>query len=218
MVRKIFAAFLIVTGAAIVFGPYTGCKKDGVPVEPPPDTSAAVDVYGSGSLEFDADSAGGHFSTDGKYKPSSQFGSDSSSQGAGGFLADTTVFFNNVSAAFTAYTHELASSVLEERLIVLAVHDTTGILRIGVYPFSRMNTPSTRQAAYLYFFFSDSLNFYKIFIPKNGNLFITSFDPSKKTAAGTFSGFLFGQGDTLTGTHIVNGRFSLQLAAHYFAP
>ena len=72
---------------SILIGQNSGCRKN---EEPTSSGGNGGTLYGKGSMTFDAASAGGHFMVDGLYKPTDQFLIDSSSQGAGGFVYDTT--------------------------------------------------------------------------------------------------------------------------------
>jgi hypothetical protein len=180
-----------------------------------------VGHYGSGSLSFDAAGGGGQFAASGKYKPTDQFAHDSISEGAGGFVRDTSLFQRSIQALFAGYVHRLTGGSLFERVLLISVHRDSSGVAVGNYSFAPSNVAQPGRSAYVYFFFSnpDSLAYYDLYVPRNGTLTISSFDPSARHARGTFSGTLWGPSpDTLKLVQVTNGLFDLSCVAAYFNP
>ncbi|MBI1807327.1 MAG: hypothetical protein HYR76_09790 [Ignavibacteria bacterium] len=214
--RVVFLALAIIL-AAVISEDEMGCKKDEDTVNPPPDTTNTGSPYGSGSMSFTTVNGGGAFSVNGPYKTSNQFANDTSSQGAGGFVKDTSLFGKLINAMFVGYTHVSANGSVKERLLVLSLHDSVGSLVTGDYSFSRSNATSTGQRAYVYFFLTDSVNFYELFVPKAGTITLSMFDAATRHAQGTFSGTLWSPSDTTKQIQLTNGQFDLQLVNRYFS-
>jgi hypothetical protein len=196
-----------------------GCRKDEGAVQPPADTLKTGTSYGTGLLSFRAAGAGGQFLASGAFKPSDQFTTDSISQGAGGFIRDTVLFQRSIAGMIAAYNHHLAGGTLNERVLVLTLRGTSRTLTAGDYPFAPSNAAQASQAAYVYFFFSDSVSFHDVYVPRSGLLTLSSFNPSTRHLQGTFSGTLWGPlPDTLTQIQVTDGQFDLSCVSTYFNP
>jgi len=215
--QKLRGAFLLVLLAGLALEQYPGCKKDEAATAPPADTGGIAGRYGKGSISFDATGGGGHFSATGKYKPSDQFANDTSGEGAGGFVADTALYGRKIQSMLTGYTHLFVNNTLTERLIVITLYDSSGKLTPRSYPFSRLNSRTAGQAAYVYFFLSDSSNLFQMFVPKSGALTLLSYDTTARHAIGNFSGTLWGSPpDTSIQMQIRNGNFDIYFSDSYF--
>ena len=128
MMRPLFYLILIVV--------FASCQKKSNPVAPLLDTG---NKYGSGSISFvQTDST--RFSVTGQYKPSSMFGSDTGGQGAGGFVYDTLKAGKPLEARFAGYYHTMRNGLLNERLIVCQLENSTGPLTTGTYNFVRSDS------------------------------------------------------------------------------
>jgi hypothetical protein len=201
---------------SVLFLFYEGCKKD---EEPPVTPPSPAGHYGSGTLAFTAAGAGGDFTVTGKYKPSDQFATDSFSEGAGGFVHDTSLFQRPVGVMIAGYFHHLVNGTLNERWLVITLHDTSGVIAPGDYPFAPSNAAQSGQTAYLYFFLSDTVSaYYEVFIPKDGTLHLASFNFMTRHCQGTFSGILQALPPDTTQIQIANGQFDLTCVANYFNP
>ena len=209
---------LVLISALLFLSP--GCKDKDVPPENPVDTTSAIGHYGSGSLSFLASGGGGPFSVSGKYKPSNLFLTDSISEGAGGFVHDTTFFQKNVGVMMTGYFHHLIHGALDERWIVITLHAGSGAVLAGDYPFAPSNAAQASQAAYAYFFYSDTVSFnHEVFIPKSGTLTLSSFNHTTRHLQGSFTGTLWGlPPDTAFQIDIANGLFDLTCVPSYYIP
>ena len=223
-IRQISCACLLIGVISLLVLRSAGCRKDDGTTNPPVDTTVAKSKYGKGTMTFDAAaSGGGHFSATGPYRPSSLFAGDTLSQGVGGFADDTTFQGKRIEGMFVGDTHALRHDTLNERIMIIALHTDSGSIRLGDYPFSRLNTSSDLNAAYVYFFFSDSVSFHDIYYPKSGTCTLTSFNPSTGHAIGTFSGILYGPSpggfhpDTSKQIEISNGEFDIICVSKYFA-
>ena len=219
--KVLLAAAIIAPSLALLIVCNGGCKKDSSPVTVPPGSTDTVGHYGTGSLSFDAAGGGGHFAATGKYKPTDQFANDSMSEGAGGFVRDTSLFQRRIQGLFAGYVHRLAGGSLFERVTMISVDSDSGGLSAGNYSFAPSNIAQSGRSAYVYFFFSnpDSLAFYDLYVPRSGTLTISSFDPSAKHARGAFSGTLWGPfPDTLKLIQVANGQFDISYVTAYFSP
>ena len=194
---------------------YYGCKNNDPTGSYGEDNS---NPYGKGSLSFDAVDAGGHFSADSSYIPSNQFADDTLSRGAGGFVYDTTVSGRPLKARLSAYIHSFQNGLLNERLIVITLHNNSGSLSTGDYALTLSDSGSASITANIVFlFFSDSLAVYSVFEATSGTLSLTSFNADSNHLQGTFSGSLRGiPPDTSTHIQITNGLFDIYAAKHYF--
>jgi len=198
-----------------------GCRKDSNPASVPPTGTDTVGRYGSGSVSFDAAGGGGQFAATGKYKPTDQFANDSMSEGAGGFVRDTSLFQRRIQGLFAGYVHRLAGGSLSERVIMISVRGDSAGISAGNYPFAASNIAQSGRSAYVYFFFSnpDSLAYYDLYVPRSGTLTISSFDPSARHARGAFSGTLWGPSpDTLKLIQVTQGQFDISYVTAYFNP
>src|SRR5437867_8898639 len=116
MKRSLFCLILVLVSVS--------CQKKSNPVAPPPDNG---NKYGSGSISFvQTDST--RFSVTGQYKPSSMFGSDTGGQGAGGFVYDTLKAGKPLEARFAGYYHTMRNGLLNERLLVCQLENSSGPL------------------------------------------------------------------------------------------
>ena len=213
--RNIFLIILNVTMISILVGKYIGCRNND-PVGPGGNHDSAK--YGKGSMSFDATDAGGYFAASGKYIPSDQFADDSLSQGAGGFVYDTSIAGKPLRARFAGYTQRLTHGMLNERLIVFTLYDSLGPLSAGDYVFDLSDTASSGKFAEVNFlFFSDSLSQYSVFEGKNGTLTLSLFNTASNHVQGTFSGTLQGvPPDTSIHIQISNGLFDITFVKQYF--
>ena len=219
--KRALSASTFVCAVAVLIFCSGGCKKDSNPVTVPPGGTDTVGPYGSGSFSFDAAGGGGQFATTGKYKPTDQFANDSMSEGAGGFVRDTSLFQRRIQGLFAGYVHRLAGGSLFERVIMISVDRDSAGLSGGNYSFAVSNIAQSGRSAYVYFFFSnpDSLAFYDLYVPRSGALTISSYDPSAKRARGAFSGTLWGPfPDTLKLIQVTNGQFDISCVTAYFSP
>ncbi len=199
--------------AAII---YYGCKNND-PTGPGPGEDNS-NPYGKGSLSFDAVNAGGHFSADSLYIPSNQFADDTLSWGAGGFVYDTTVSGKPIKARLSAYIHSFQNGLLNERLIVITLHNNSGSLSTGDYALTLSDSGSASITANIDFlFFSDSLAVYSVFEATSGTLSLTSFNADSNHLQGSFSCALRGiPPDTSMHIQITNGLFDIYAARRYF--
>ncbi|HEY6190818.1 MAG TPA: hypothetical protein VI215_00670 [Bacteroidota bacterium] len=198
---------------------YPGCADKDVPPETPADTTSAIGHYGAGTLNFSAEGGGGEFAVNGKYKPSDQFATDSSSQGAGGFVRDTMVFQRRIGAMVAGYIHHLAGGVLNERWLVMTLHGTSNVVNPGDFPFAPSNAEQAGQAAYLYFALSDSVTFHDIYVPRSGTVTLSSYNRTTRRLQGTFTGTLWGPfPDTLRQIQVSGGGFDLTCVSGYYIP
>jgi hypothetical protein len=198
---------------------FTGCKKDEGPPGTPIDTVGNVGQYGAGTLYFTADSAGGQFLVNGKYKPSDQFATDSLSEGAGGFIRDTSLFQREIGAMLAGYTHHLFNGTLNERWVVITLHGDSGVVAPGDYPFAPSNAAQNGRGAYFYFALSDSVTFHDIYVSKSGTLNLSSFNASTRHLQGTFAGTFWGPfPDTLRRIEIRGGGFDISAVGNYYFP
>jgi hypothetical protein len=189
-----------------------GCNTNEMPT-PPDDT----DAYGHGWISFDADGVEDYFSVTGNYKPSDQFAGDTASEGAGGFVKDTTLFSNDIQMLFAGYLQKQDSVNLTQYLLVIGLQDSLSTPQIGQYPFLKNNHSTGGRNLYLYFLRTDSTHFYEIFVPKSGRLNLTVFDQSALHVHGNFSGTLWGlPPDTSMTLNVTNGIFDLYLADKFF--
>ncbi|MBI5475323.1 MAG: hypothetical protein HY964_01140 [Ignavibacteriales bacterium] len=194
---------------------FTGCRKENGSTAP--STNNMSGLYGTGLLSFESTGIDSGFSVNGAYKPSNQFANDTLSFGSGGFIKDTMLFGKKIKTLITAYEHRLSNSTLNERHILIALTDTTSGLPIGDYAFSRLNSTSQSMAAYIYYFLSDSVNFFQMFVPKSGKITITSYDIETKNIKGIFDGILYSMPpDTSRQIEILNGKFDIYLSNKYF--
>jgi hypothetical protein len=208
---KFFLSFILVILFAI------GCKKDNGNLTSFTDDNSKSGLYGTGSLSFESSGIDSGFSVNGAYKPSNQFANDTLSFGSGGFIKDTMLFGKKIKTLITAYEHRFSNSTLNERHILIALTDSVSGLPIGDYAFSRLNSTSQSMAAYLYYFLSDSVNFFQIFVPKNGKLTIESYDSQSRRIKGSFYGTLYSMPpDTSRLINLINGRFDIYMANKYF--
>ncbi len=196
------------------------CKKD-------PGPSTTVDpcpydpliVYGTGSAAATVTGAGGTFSVTGSYKPSAQFGSDSvAGAGAGGFLHDTVVARDTISARLCAYQHAFYQGMLFETILVVTLNDTTGRIDTGSYTIIREGTHAGRRTATIDYILSDSTHFIPAqFASDSGSLSVTAFDPCAHHIAATYSGRLYDTSSPSTKYFIENGSFAITFVGRYFA-
>lgn len=195
-----------------------GCKKDQGPTAPPPPDGGTINSgYGSGTLSCDIAQAGGHFIATGPYTPSDKFATDTLSAGTGGFVADTALFGNKIDGMFSTYTHAMLNGVLNERVLIMALHNTGGKFVTGAYAYAPSNVTNVMRSAYVYFFVSDSANFHTVFIPKSGVVSVVSFDSTNYQAQGVFFGTLWGPApDTTEKIEITNGIFNINLTNKFF--
>jgi hypothetical protein len=204
--------FYFFTAILIYF--LAGCESHSVK---PPEEEIPIGTYGQGSISFNADSTIGYFNVTGKYKPSDQWTADTASQGAGGFIKDTTLFNNKIQMLLTGYLQKQDSINLKQYLIVIGLCDSSTVPRTGVYYFSKNNVGSQGRNNYIYFVRTDSSHFYEIFVPKIGILFLTSFNQTERHVQGSFFGTLWGlPPDTLTTLKVTDGLFDLYLADKFF--
>ena len=223
-VRKIGGVCLLLGMIVYLVLRSGGCTKDEEMTTAPTDTGGVKSTYGTGTMSFDASASGdGHFSATGPYRPSAQFASDTLSQGAGGFIDDTTFQGRRIHGMCVGYIHALMHDTLNERIMIIAFHNDSGGIKTGDYPFSRLNTTSVTNSAYIYFFLSDPTSFHDIYYPKSGTCTIASFNPATRHAVGIFSGILYGPSpggfhpDTSEQIEITNGQFDVTCVDRYFA-
>jgi hypothetical protein len=191
-----------------------GCKSESVN---PPDDNSLSGEYGQGTIFFNADETTGYFYATGKYKPSDQFSQDTASQGAGGFIKDTTLFNKKIQMLFTGYIQKQDSNNLKQYLLVFGLYDSLTTPRTGVYHFAKNNIGWESKNVYAYFVRTDSIHFYETLVPKSGILTMNLFEQDKRHVRGTFSGILWGlPPDTLTTLNLTNGIFDLFLVDHFF--
>lgn len=190
-----------------------GCNTDQAPTDPDEDT----DPYGHGWIRFDAEGTVEYFSVTGQYKPSDQFAYDTTSEGAGGFIKDTTLFGDDIQMLFTGYLQKQDSFSLTQYLMVMGLCDSFPTPQAGQYPFAKNNVNSGGRNLYIYFVRTDSIHFYEIFVPKTGTLNLTLFDQTERHVHGNFSGTLWGMlPDTSMTLNVANGIFDLYLADRFF--
>ncbi len=215
--RKYLLPALSILAAWVLLQQQWGCKKDEGPTNPPADTTKPQHPYGTGAMSFDALNGGGLFSAIGPYTPSDKFANDTASQGAGGFVHDTTLFRNKITGMFAGYTHVLANGILNERIMVIALHSPAASLATGDYPWSQSDASQPGQASYVYFFLSDSVNVHTVFVAKSGMVTLTAFDSTTSHAHASFSGTLWGlPPDTSQQIQISNGEFDVTFSRTYF--
>ncbi len=203
---------IVISGSMLIFHDW-GCKSNDEPTNP---GSGGNAKYGKGSMSFDAPEGGGHFSANGAYKPSAVFQSDTSSEGVGGFVYDTTIGGKPEQAVFAGYVQSLKKGVLNERLIVFTLHNTAGSLSTGDYALTNADTIMAGKSSYVYFLFSDSVHFYSTLEAQSGIFTLSTFDLGTHHAAGTFSGTLQGIPPDTTHLSITNGSFDLTFVTRYF--
>ncbi len=217
MKNNVLAAFAVMLAAALLD---ISCKTNSGPsttVDPCP--YDPLIVYGTGSATATVPGAGGLFSATGPYKPSAQFGSDSlPGQGAGGFLHDTLVARDTLSARLCAFQHALHQGVLLETILVVTLHDTTGSIDTGSYRIIKKGTPGGRRTATIDYILSDSTHFIPAqFASDSGSLSVTEFDPCAHHITATFSGRLYDTSSPSTKYSIENGSFAITFVGRYFA-
>lgn len=194
---------------------FSGCESEKIPT--PPSQDSFRGEYGYGWISFDADSTFEYFKVFGNYKPSDQFATDSSSEGAGGFIKDTTLYGNKIQMLLTGYLQRQDSVNLKQYLLVIGLCDSSEALQPGEYTFTKNNNPYPGRNAYVYFVRTDSLHFYEILIPKNGKLSLAFYDVPDRHIQGSFYGTLWGlPPDTLKTLNITNGLFDLYLVDKFF--
>ena len=199
----------------IVFWDDPGCKTHDDAVSnpsPSPCTGADTTLYGSGDFFFIAPGAGDTFAVSGRYVPSSEYGIDSASQGAGAFLSDTLILGHRVSAQLAAYTHALTTGGgSNERSMVILISDSVAGLSTGDYQFIPFAAPMTgRSAAGHFLYYSDEHGVYSTYDISSGTLTITSLDTCARRIAGTFSGILqAAPPDTGIRLNLLGGTFHL---------
>lgn len=193
------------------------CKKEDGVNNPADDSENKSGLYGTGALSFESTDIDSGLRASGSYKPSYEFANDTTSHGAGGFVKDSLLFGKKINGLITGYEHSIINSTLNERILLIAATDTAKGIRLGSYDFSYLNTTLHSPGAYVYFILTDSVNFFQMFVPKNGTLAITSYDAQTRHVIGNFSGTLFSMPpDTSRQIQMTNGVFDIYLSDKYF--
>ncbi|MBI5021644.1 MAG: hypothetical protein HZB59_09420 [Ignavibacteriales bacterium] len=193
------------------------CKKENGVNNPTDDSDNKSGLYGTGALSFESTDIDSGLRASGSYKPSNEFANDTASRGAGGFVKDSLLFGKKINGLITGYEHSIINSTLNERILLIALSDTTVGIRPGSYGFSYLNTTLHSPGAYVYFILTDSVNFFRMFVPKTGNLTITSYDAQTRHVIGNFTGILFSMPpDTSRQIQMTNGLFDIYLSDKYF--
>ena len=208
----------IICVALILAQPYYGCKKDEGPTNVDTTDGNNIPDYGRGSLSFNTIGGGSAFSAQGPYVPSEIFLSDTNSgQGAGGFLADTTLYRKRIKAMLAGYDHRVRGPISGQRLIVFMLNNSSGPVSVGEYRFVSFDatpTPSGKYA-YIYFNSTDSAFVNSIFEADTGLLSITDLDTASQRVRGTFSGVLKNLSDT-SRISISGGQLHIEYVGRYF--
>jgi hypothetical protein len=192
-----------------------GCTSDKSSVDQPIEDTLHS-AYGKGSISFNIDSTV-FFNVAGPYKPSDQFANDTASEGAGGFVKDTSLFGNKIQTLLTGYYQKQDSVNLTQYLMVIGLCDSAASLQTGAYTFTKNNHIFIGRNTYIYFIRTDSLHFSEIFVPKTGTLSLTFFNPTDHHVQGSFSGTLWGlPPDTTNTLNVTGGQFDLYLVNTFF--
>jgi hypothetical protein len=214
MRRGTFAACsIIILGVVALL--LAACRKnEDSPATPPPDVTPP---YGKGSLSFTA-SDSGKFSVNGPYKPSTQTASDSAGSGAGGFLEDMVVGGKRLKGELMSYKHSLAGGMLDDRVFLVELYDSVGVIAAGDYNLVRPDTTAAGKfAVATYIYYSNLSGLYYVYQSKIGTVTISSVDASTNHLTGSFSGTLRGiPPDTANVVQIVHGEFDVKLGSAYF--
>jgi hypothetical protein len=193
------------------------CKKEDGVNNTVADSENKSGLYGTGTLSFESTDIDSGLCASGSYKPSNEFANDTISHGAGGFVKDSLLFGKKINGLITGYEHSIINSTLNERILLIAMIDTAGGIRPGNYGFSYLNTTIQSPSVYVYFILTDSVNFFQMFVPKNGNLTVTSYDAQTRHVIGNFSGILLSiPPDTSRQIQMTNGVFDIYLSDKYF--
>jgi hypothetical protein len=213
LVAAVFLAALVLSNSS--------CRKDDTPTTPPPSSPCAASdttLYGAGNLSAIMIGAGGVFDAQGRYKPSSEFASDSSSMGVGGFVRDTTIGGTQISGQLVAYTHQSYGS-FAERLLVFTLHDSAGSLHPGTFPMLPSDTSSSGRFAHASLIYTDDTLgiYYATYDASSGLLTISSIDTCGRYVTGVFDGLLNNTADT-THVQLTGGSFAISCVPRTFAP
>ncbi|MBA4312803.1 MAG: hypothetical protein C0417_09255 [Chlorobiaceae bacterium] len=210
IIKNIF--FLIIISSLLA-----SCKKDDGINNPVNDSENKSGLYGTGSLSFESADIDSGLYASGSYKPSNEFANDTATDGAGGFIKDSLLFGKKISGLIAGYEHSIINSTLNEQILLIAIFDTAEGIRLGSYNFSYLNATLNSPGAYVYFILTDSINFFQMFVSKNGNLTITSYDAQTRHVIGNFSGTLFSMPpDTSRQIQMSNGLIDIYLSDKYF--
>ena len=192
----------------------SGCTPDKCSVNKPT-LDTLHGAYGEGVINFEVDTTL-HFNVAGKYKPSDQFLNDSLSQGAGGYLKDTTLNRNKIQALVTGYFQKQDSAYFTQYHLVIGVCDTSASLHTGIYSFVKNNQHAVGRNAYAHFLWTDSTHFFETFIPKSGRFILSSFNQSDGHLQGSFWGTFWSDIDTSVTINISSGQFNVYLVKTFF--
>ncbi len=203
--------------AAIVLN--ISCKKDSGPAATnDPCPWDPLHPYGTGSASATVSGAGGLFSVTGPYKPSADFGNDSvSSQGAGGFLHDTVIAHDTITARFAAYTHVVRHDTLYESILVITLTDSAGKIGTGTYRIVKQGAPGGGRSSTITYILNDLTHFYSFFASDSGSLTITGLDTCAHHVDATFSGKLYDTSSPSATYLIQNGSFAITYVGRYYA-
>ncbi len=216
IMKRIRSLALLLAGIVLVLS--FGCRKEETSLAPNTCPGGPATGYGSGHFSFILSEAGDTIDVSGPYKPSSLFGNDSASMGAGGFHIDTLVGANTINCELMAYSHIHDATGLNEHVIVFTLSNPGGTLSVGNYQLvsARSNPPGMIARAH-YHFFSDFLGNYFVLEARSGVLNIASYDSCTGHVTGTVTGILQGfLPDTTTQARLTQGTFDLTLVHRYF--
>lgn len=189
------------------------CREDdespSTPPPPPP-------PYGTGALSF-TESDSSRFSANGLYVPSTEVAANANATGAGGFLYDLVFGGKRLKGEIMSYRHALSGSVLEDRVFLVELYDSSSAFETGSYDLVRPDTTALGKfAVATYIFYSNPTGLYYVYQSRRGSVTISTADLSTNHLTGFFSGTLRSLDDTTNFVQIVHGEFDVSLGSEYF--
>ncbi len=180
-------------------------------------TPDPTNLYGKGTFSCELPEAGGIFRVVGKYKPSSSFGSDtSSSEGAGGFCIDTLYRGEFLRGRLLAYNHSIVSNTLFEKVFIVDLIDSARGLDTGQFILTLSGIHAAPPCATLQFLLSDSSHFFSAYTGVAGKLTVASLDTCARTISGSFSATLVSSDNPLDTIHLSGGQFDITYVKRFF--